>query len=83
MKYNLRTFFILFDKTAANPHYLPVYMKVNYLFNICVYHILVDNIAKVLPFDKILSFVQNNKRNHVYFTQFHKNGTSGLIKQVY
>jgi hypothetical protein len=22
-------------------------------------------------------------RSHVYFTQFHKNGSSGLIKQVY
>ena len=33
----------------------------------------------------VLSYtgVDNNKRNHVYFTQFHKNGPSGLIKQVY
>ena len=47
------------------------------------YHILVDNIAKILPCDKTLSFVKYNKRNHVYFTQFHKNGPNGLIKQVY
>ena len=40
------------------------------------YHILVDNIAKLLSCVKTLS----NKRNHVYFTQFHKNGPSGLIK---
>ena len=28
----------------------------------------------MLPCDKTLSFVYNNKGNHVYFTQFHKNG---------
>jgi hypothetical protein len=37
-------FFILFDKTLANPNYIPVYMKVNYLLAIskyiCVFVIL-------------------------------------------
>jgi hypothetical protein len=48
-----------------------------------LYHILVAEKANILPYNKTLSFVQNNKRSHVYFTQFHKNGPSGLIKQVY
>ena len=52
----------------------------NYMY---FYHILVDNIAKILLCDKTLSFVQNNKRNHDYFIQLHKNGPNGLIKQVY
>jgi hypothetical protein len=42
--------------------------------NSIIYHILVDYIAKILPCDKSC---------HVYFTQFHKNGLSGLIKRVY
>ena len=46
------------------------------------YHILVDNTAKILLCDKTLSLVKNDKRNHVYFPQFHKNGPSGMIKQV-
>jgi len=29
--------FILFDKTLANPNYIPVYMKVNYLFTLCLF----------------------------------------------
>ena len=37
----------------------------------------------MLPYDKTLSFAYNNKRNHVSFTQFNKNGLSELIKQVY
>ena len=27
-------------------------------------------------------YLEKNERNHVYFTQFHKNGPSGLIKQI-
>ena len=57
--------------------------KVSTIFIIWYYHILIGNIGQILPCDKTLSFVQNNKRNHVYFTQFHKNGPCGLIKQVY
>jgi hypothetical protein len=32
---NLRTY-ILFDKALANPNYIPVYMKVYYLFTLCL-----------------------------------------------
>ena len=35
---------------------------------ISVFLILVDNRVKILPCDKVLSFVYNNKKNHVYFT---------------
>ena len=28
--------FILFDKALANPNYIPVYMKVYYLFMLCL-----------------------------------------------
>ena len=45
--------------------------------------VLVDDQAKIVPCIKTLNFVLNNKRSHVYFTQFHKNGPSRLIKQVY
>ena len=31
--------FILFDKTLANPNYIPVYMKVNYLFTLCLFKV--------------------------------------------
>ena len=29
--------FILFDKTQANLNYIPVYMKINYLFTFCLF----------------------------------------------
>ena len=29
--------FILFDKALANPNYIPVYMKVYYLFTLCIF----------------------------------------------
>jgi hypothetical protein len=45
-------------------------------------HILVDYISKILPCDKTLSFDKNNKRNHVYFKQLHKNDLSGLKKLI-
>jgi hypothetical protein len=53
------------------------------MFKQHIYHILVDNIADILPYNKTLRFAYNNKRNHDYLTQFHKNGLSGLKKQVY
>jgi hypothetical protein len=31
--------FILFDKALANPNYIPVYMKVNYLFKLCLFKV--------------------------------------------
>jgi hypothetical protein len=31
--------FILFDKTLANPNYIPVYMKVNYLYTLCLFKV--------------------------------------------
>ena len=31
--------FILFDKALANPNYIPVYMKVNYLFTLCLFKV--------------------------------------------
>ena len=39
-----------------------------YLCDLLNYHILVDKIAKMLPCDKTLSFVNNN----YYFAQFNK-----------
>ena len=48
-----------------------------------VYHILVDNIGNILTCDETLSFVKNNKRNHVYLTLSHKNDPRGLTNQVY
>jgi hypothetical protein len=35
---NLRTY-ILFDKALANPNYIPVYMKVYYLFTLCLFKV--------------------------------------------
>ena len=31
--------FILFDKALANPNYIPVYMKVYYLFMLCLFKV--------------------------------------------
>ena len=31
--------FILFDNALANPHYIPVYMKVYYLFTLCLFKV--------------------------------------------
>jgi hypothetical protein len=31
--------FILLDKALANPNYIPVYMKVNYLFTLCLFKV--------------------------------------------
>jgi hypothetical protein len=31
--------FILFDKALANPNNIPVYMKVNYLFTLCLFKV--------------------------------------------
>ena len=31
--------FSLFDKTLANPNYISVYMKVNYLFTLCLFKV--------------------------------------------
>jgi hypothetical protein len=31
--------FILFDKALANPNYIPVYMKVYYLFTLCLFKV--------------------------------------------
>ena len=29
----------MFDKALANPNYIPVYMKVNYLFTLCLFKV--------------------------------------------
>ena len=31
--------FTLFDKPLSNPNYSPVYIKVNYLFNLCLFKV--------------------------------------------
>ena len=31
--------FILFDKALVNPNYIPVYMKVYYLFTLCLFKV--------------------------------------------
>jgi hypothetical protein len=50
--------------------------------NAYLYHILVDNIAKILPCDKTVSFVKNNKGNDVHFKPVSQQWLTRAEKQV-
>jgi hypothetical protein len=50
---------------GVSDRYQGLYGKCHVI--IYYFHILEDNIAKILPCNKTLSFVYNDKRNHIYY----------------
>ena len=58
--------FILFDKVLANPNYIPVYMKVYYLFTLCL--LKVDQLFSKLAIPKyVFVFVIKLSKEKIYF----------------
>ena len=64
MKRNLRTSYYL---TKCCPNYLPVYMKVNYFFNLCKYYLMgffCKLAIRIILMSSLFSPVK--KRNNLY-----------------
>ena len=64
--------FILIDKMLANPNYIPVYMKVHYLFTLCLFKVLFGRLLSS-PFQNIFvsSLFSPIKRSNILCTGEH------------